>query len=154
MTEEEIFTRYYLAQAGSGIGDFYSGPIYQRGYGIGSFLGGLFRSILPILKKGSIAVGKEILSSGSHFLNDIGNDVKPRDALRSRAREAYNNIKRKAMHGEGYKAVRTSKKRQLSSSSGRANIKRKKVVNKEKPVTKKRTLQKKKDIFYKQNGIH
>lgn len=31
MAEEDLLTRYYLNQAGSGMGDFYSGPIYQKG---------------------------------------------------------------------------------------------------------------------------
>lgn len=149
MTEEELLTRYYLTQAGSGMGDFYSGPIYQRGYGIGSFLGGLFRSILPILRKGSLALGKELLNSGSHFINDIGNDVKARDAFKQRAREVYENLKRKAIDGEGYKSTRPTRKRQLSASSARANIKRRKTVNKKKPILKKKktTVRKKKDIF-------
>lgn len=30
MFEEDALTRYYLAQAGSGMGEFYSGPIYQQ----------------------------------------------------------------------------------------------------------------------------
>lgn len=53
MDSEDIgLTRYYMSQAGSGIGEIYSGPIYQKGYGLGSYLGGLFRGILPILKRG------------------------------------------------------------------------------------------------------
>lgn len=27
----DIYTNYYMQQAGSGIGNIYSGPVYQRG---------------------------------------------------------------------------------------------------------------------------
>jgi hypothetical protein len=49
--------QYYLRQAGrnsrrdrNGIGPVYASPLYlQRGHGIGSFLGGLFRSVRPFV---------------------------------------------------------------------------------------------------------
>lgn len=28
---DEAYLKYYINQAGSGVGNFYSGPIYQRG---------------------------------------------------------------------------------------------------------------------------
>lgn len=101
MSEEELFTRYYLAQAGAGFGDFYSGPIYQRGYGIGSFLGGLFRAILPILKKGSAVVGREIVNSGANFLKDVGNNVNPRESFNRRTNEVLSNLSNRVMTGGG-----------------------------------------------------
>lgn len=91
MADADILTKYYIAQAqtGSGSSSFYSGPIYQqgsgnlqRGSGVGAFLGGLFRRILPILKKGTVAVGKEVINSGANFISDIGNNVNPRTALK------------------------------------------------------------------------
>lgn len=154
MSEEELLTRYYLLQAGSGMGDFYSGPIYQRGYGIGSFLGGLFRRILPLLKKSGIAVGKEMLSSGMKFANDLENNVDPRAAFKSRVTEGINNLKRKAMSGDGYKAHLPAKRRYLPRKGRAVQTKRlkKKSLKKRKPVRKNKTnkkLKKKKtnDIF-------
>lgn len=153
MTEEELLTRNYLSQAGSGMGNFYLGPIYQRGYGIGSFLGGLFRNLLPLLKRGSIAIGMEVLNSGTNFINDIENNLSPGVAFNTRSREAYDNLKRKAMHGEGYITGKNHRKRQLSSGSRTVRIKRRKILKKKKPVQKKKkktTLKKKiKDIFSK-----
>jgi len=50
--------RYYLRQAGrgntDGIGPIYEAPhVLQRGYGIGSFLTGLRRTVRPILWSGA-----------------------------------------------------------------------------------------------------
>lgn len=151
MTLEDELTRYYLNQAGSGMSDFYSGPIYQRGYGIGSFLGGLFRSVLPILRRGGIAVGKELLNSGTNFFNDVENNVNPRRAFNNRALETITNLKRKVMHGEGFIAGVRRKKRHLSKTTRAVNTKRRKVVKKKTSrKTKKKTLKKRpcRDIFH------
>lgn len=34
-TEADIYTAYYMAQAGSGFSNIYSSPAFQRGMGIG-----------------------------------------------------------------------------------------------------------------------
>jgi len=126
--EHDLLVRYYMDQAGSGIGEFYSGPIYQRGYGIGSFLGGLFKSVLPILKRGGLIVGKEVLKNGANFLNDVQNNVSPRTALKYRARETVDNLTNKLMYGEGFKDDRTTKKRQLCVRPRKVKVKRNKKV--------------------------
>lgn len=126
--EQDILVRYYMDQAGSGIGEFYSGPIYQRGYGIGSFLGGLFKSVLPILKRGGVTVGREVLKNGTNFLNDVQNNIKPQTAMKNRARETVENLKRKLMYGEGFIGGHTIKKRQLSVKPRAVKIKRNKTV--------------------------
>lgn len=104
---------YYANQAGSGIGAIYRGAPYQRGHGIGSFLGGIFRSILPLFKTGARAVGKEALRTGSNFLGDLVQNRPAKEAFRGRLQEAGINLKRKAdqkidslMVGSGYKRSR------------------------------------------------
>ncbi|XP_063994371.1 uncharacterized protein F54H12.2-like [Diachasmimorpha longicaudata] len=64
------YIAYYANQAGGGTVDRYSdfgrvfvGSPYQRGHGIGAFLGGLFRRILPYLGSAARAVGKEALNA-------------------------------------------------------------------------------------------
>ncbi|CAK1593954.1 unnamed protein product [Parnassius mnemosyne] len=57
--------------SGSGVGVIYKGSPYQRGHGIGSFLGGLFRSVLPLLSSGARVIGKEALSAGVGLLSDM-----------------------------------------------------------------------------------
>lgn len=121
----DLLVRYYMEQAGSGIGEFYSGPIYQRGYGIGSFLGGLFKTVIPILKKGGAVVGKEVLKNGANFLNDLRNsNINPNTALNNRARETVENLKRKLMYGDGFKVGRSNKKRQLGVKPRKVKAKR------------------------------
>lgn len=65
------YENYYSHQAGSGVGVIYKGSPYQRGHGIGSFLGGLFRSVLPLLSSGVRVVGKEALNAGVGLLSDM-----------------------------------------------------------------------------------
>lgn len=153
MASEDILTRYYMNQAGSGMGDFYSGPIYQRGYGIGSFLGGLFRTALPLLRRGGVAVTKELLNSGANFINDVENhNINPRTAFNNRANETVTNLKRKIMHGEGFIPYGLAKKRHLSKGRRAVKSKRLSVVKRKKPNTRKKkkkrvTKKKIRDIF-------
>jgi len=77
-------TRYYIHQAGGGgggsgdgIGRIYSVPPFvQRGHGLGSLLGGLFRSIRPLflsgLRTAGKALGREALRKGGKILTDSG----------------------------------------------------------------------------------
>ena len=65
----DSLVRYYLHQAGrdgrGGIGPVYAvPPFYQRGYGIASFLGGLWRMVRPILWSGVKPVGRESVRTG------------------------------------------------------------------------------------------
>lgn len=109
---------YYYSQfgGGNGIGRVYVGIADQKGSGIGSFLGGVFRYVLPLLKRSAKAVGKEALNATANIMADVGERKKPfKEALKTRMRESGNNLKRKAdenltrfMNGEGYKAKRAA----------------------------------------------
>lgn len=108
------YQQYYAQQAGSGIGAIYRGAPYQRGHGIGSFLGGIFRSILPLFKSGARIVGQEALKSGSSFLGDLAENRPAKEAFQNRLQEAGRSLKRRAdqkisslMEGSGYKRRRT-----------------------------------------------
>jgi hypothetical protein len=79
--------QYYLRQAGrdsrrdpNGIGPIYTSPLsLQSGHCIGSPLGGLFRSVRPLLWSGAKNLvqatvktfGREALRTGSRILSDI-----------------------------------------------------------------------------------
>lgn len=111
------YEHYYSHQAGSGIGIVYKGIPHQRGSGIGSFLGGLFRSVFPLLKSGAKAFGKEALNAGVGVLSDIIKAQPVEDSIRSRFKDASANLKRKAdskidslMTGSGYKIKRNRRK--------------------------------------------
>lgn len=134
---DEVYLKYYVNQAGSGVGHFYSGPIYQRGYGVGSFLGGLFRSVLPILKKGSLALGRELVSCGTNVMNDIEDNVPADIAILKHGKQAVSNLKKKVlnMSGGGYKGVKKPNAKQSRTVSQTVRSKKKKP-NKSKKVVK------------------
>lgn len=128
----DVYTEYYLNQAGSGFSNIYAAPVYQKGYGIGSFLGGLFRSAYPILKKSASTIGSELLKSGSNIISDIvSNNQDPRAVIKNRGKETINNLSRIAgenLFGSGYKP-HTNLKR-THSKTERAPVKKRKIVNK------------------------
>ncbi|KAL6418948.1 hypothetical protein ACFW04_014159 [Cataglyphis niger] len=80
---------------GGGIQRVFVGSLYQRGHGIGSFLGGLFRRVLPYLSRGVRAVGKEALRAGVNIIDDVENNM-PFKVAKHRFEESRNNLKRKA----------------------------------------------------------
>ena len=89
---------YYLHQVGcgadNGIGPVYAlPPFHQRGYGIGSFLGGLWQMVRPILWRVTKAVGREALCTGVKILIDIANEQFARrksPGLRLETRAGFN----------------------------------------------------------------
>lgn len=140
----EPYEKYYARQAGGGIYSWYRGAPYQRGHGIGSFLGGLFRAALPLIKKGALAVGKEALGAGVNVLDDVANDIPFRQSVGSQLDNVQNNLKRKAkdkvmgfLRGEGYKPKKRPRLAQLKSKSrGRKSNKPKSKLNKVKKIKK------------------
>lgn len=125
-----------------GISHVYIGSPNQRGHGIGSFLGGLFRRIIPLLKQGARVVGKEALRSGINVANDIlENGARPKEAFKTRLRESGENLKRKAeekidrlMQGSGYKSAKINKLLHSlgDSASRRIGVKKRKRTTKKK----------------------
>lgn len=104
---------YYKHQAGSGISVIYKGATHQRGHGIGSFLGGLFRSVLPLLSSGAKVIGREALNAGVGLLSDMVKSKPLEESVTNRFKEVTSNLKRRAdekldrvMMGSGYKCKR------------------------------------------------
>jgi len=50
---------------------FYSGAQFQRGHGLGSIFASIGRAVLPLVKSGAKAVGREVLKSGSRIASDV-----------------------------------------------------------------------------------
>lgn len=153
------YIQYYEDQVGEGRGvrHVYAGATYQRGSGIGSFLGSIFRKIVPYIAKGAKAVGKEAVRTGLNVFDDVANNgANFKESFNDRFRESRKNLQRKAankltemMDGSGYKAlvvpdIRQSKKGRRSTSSKSKKTKRKKNGGiKKKQTKKKRTVRKK-----------
>jgi hypothetical protein len=139
------YTLYYLRQAEGGFGGSYHG-ITQKGDGLGSFLGGLFRRIFPLLSSGAKAVGKEALSTGVGLLKDAMNGRSLKESMFNRVTQAGTNLTNKAakamesMVGNGYK--RGKRKRRAQS---RPAAKRRKVATR--PRKQIRRRRKRRDIF-------
>lgn len=148
---------YYITQygGGNGIGRIYVGAPDQRGSGIGSFLGGVFRYVLPLLKRSAKAVGKEALNATANIMTDVGErKTSFKEAFKTRMRESGDNLKRKAdenltrfMRGEGYKAKRAALPPHLlavlDAPKKKKKSRKKKRVDKKKKKTAKSSRKKK-----------
>lgn len=105
-----------------------------------------------MIKKGSIAIGKEMLSGASNVIGDVVSDrVSFKEAMQNRGKEGLLNLKRKAdakMSGSGLKKRKlkkiqssakvvknkTSKKKNKSLKSKTNKKKGKKSIKKEKNI--------------------
>ena len=120
------YEQYYINQSGSGMPVYRGSTGLQRGYGLGGLLGGLFRSAMPILKKGAMAVGREALQSGMDIAQDVMKGENVKTAAKRRMKTAGRNMGRKALNklqrGRGAKkqlpkAQKRGKKRGRKSQS-------------------------------------
>ena len=121
------YEEYYLNQVGQGKSSalpVYSGLPVQRGRGLGNIFGALARSAAPLLKRGAIALGKQLFKTGGRVVSDLvsGNNLK--SSLKRRAKESVqdlgasilqetlnNNIKkRKKTSGKKKKSVKKIKR--------------------------------------------
>ena len=134
------YEQYYLNQAGSGMPVYRGSTVLQRGYGLGGLLGGLFRSAMPILKKGAMAVGREALQSGIDIAQDVMSGQNVKTATKRRMKTAGRNMGRKALNklqkGRGAKkppskAQKRGKKRGRKSQpvSSRGSKRRRRSYN-------------------------
>ena len=101
------YADYYVRQAGSGVSQYYAGAPYQKGYGLGSFLRGLFRSALPLfssaarsatpmLQSAAKAIGVEAAKAGGNILNDLANHRPLSQSLREQWDTSKTNLAQKA----------------------------------------------------------
>jgi hypothetical protein len=126
---------YYLRQAGQGgdIGPIYSVlPFIERRHGIGSFLGGLWRSIRSILWSGAKHFGKETLRSlgretlrtGGKILKDIAenefSDFTTHDIISKNLSESTQNLIGR-IRGRGRKRKPTTSKATASKKQRKRN---------------------------------
>lgn len=91
----KLYEDYYSKQAGSGL-PVYSGARVQRGYGLGSILGSLARSVMPLLKTGAKTLGKQALTSGMQIAGDMLGGQNFKQSAKRRAKEAGGNLMGKA----------------------------------------------------------
>jgi hypothetical protein len=78
-----MYEDYYMNQSGGGVPVF-QGSRGQRGHGLGSMLSGLFRSAMPLLKRGLAVFGKHALKTGAEIATDVSEGQSLRDAAKNR----------------------------------------------------------------------
>ena len=78
-----MYEDYYLAQSGNGLPVF-QGSRGQRGHGLGSMLSGLFRSAVPMIKRGLATFGKHALKTGLEIAGDVSEGKSFKDSARER----------------------------------------------------------------------
>ena len=78
-----MYEDYYIQQSGNGLPTFV-GSRSQRGHGLGSMLSGLFRSAVPMLKRGLATFGKHALKTGLEIAGDVADGKSFRDSAKER----------------------------------------------------------------------
>ena len=85
--DAKAYENYYLSQVGHGM-PYFSGARIQQGYGLGNLFSSIAKSVLPLVKSGAKAVGKQVLQSGVDFASDVLNGKNAKQAAIDRAKSA------------------------------------------------------------------
>jgi len=107
--QAKAYHDYYLHQAGRGY-PVYVGTRYQRGHGLGSIFGSLFKSAVPLLKRGAKTLGREALKTGLNIAEDVVAGKNLKQAAKSRLKSTGQNLLQKAIIGVGPPGERTIKR--------------------------------------------
>ena len=103
------YHEYYLNQAGRGY-PVYAGTRYQRGHGLGSIIGSLFKSAVPLLKRGAKTLGREALKRGLNLTSDVMEGQNVIQAAKSRLKSTGQSLLQKAMDTVGPPGQRSIKR--------------------------------------------
>ena len=68
--DSQAYQNYYLNQVGHGL-PYFSGVRYQQRYGLGNIFSSITKTVLPLVKSGSKAIGKQVLRNGVDFASDV-----------------------------------------------------------------------------------
>ena len=136
---------YYIrSQFGSGLLPAYGGVPRQKGHSLGSFLGGLFKSAIPLLstvgKSVAKTAGKALLSTGAGVLSDVLSGQSMKSSISNRSKAAGKQLlKRAANATQGYISSATGpsppKRRATVKGTGRATTLVKRQKKKKKKPT-------------------
>ncbi|GFO17929.1 gypsy retrotransposon integrase 1 [Plakobranchus ocellatus] len=102
----KLYEDYYRQQIGSGLPVF-QGSRDQRGYGLGSLLGGLGQMMMPMLKRGGKALLQEGLNTGLDIARNVMAGENIKTAAKKRVRQPGKNLIEKA-------GASTSRKRKVA----------------------------------------
>ena len=126
--DERMWLQYYQTGGGG-----FTGIPYQRGYGLGSFFKGLFRTVMPVAKSALKSVGRQALSTGAEIAKDViaGRNIK--ESAKQRGRQAASRLLQKAAtsmqkgRGLGVRSTKRPAKTRTPKTIKGGRKKRKKV---------------------------
>ena len=107
--DTKAYHDYYIHQAGKGYPVF-AGRRYQRGHGLGSIFGGLFKAAMPLLKNGTKILEREALKTGLNIAGDVVQGINIKQAATSRLKSTGENLLQKAMDTVGPPRTTSSKR--------------------------------------------
>ena len=122
----KIYEDYYCSQAGHGLPVFIGGRNI-RGRGLGSLLGGIGRSLIPLLKSGGKALLKEGARTGMQVAQDVLSGQTVKSALTQGAKQAGKRLFHQVVGqvtGRAAPSGQPPRKRIKSTASRRATQKR------------------------------
>ena len=144
---DKVWQQYYQEQARQiGHGLFgYQGTQFQRGNGLGSFFGRLFRAILPVAKsvgKSALkSVAKQAVNFGSNVIGDLSDGQPINQSLKKRSLQATQNLLKEADQKLNQSGQGLGKRKVVSKTVSVVPKKKRRVAKKKQPA-------KKKDIFH------
>ena len=100
---------YNLHQAGRGY-PVYDRTRYQRGHGLGSIFENLFKSAVPLLKRGAKPLDREALKTGLNLPPDVMEEQNVTQAAKSRLKSTGQNLLQKAIDTVGPPGERSIKR--------------------------------------------
>jgi hypothetical protein len=98
--DTKAYHDYYIHQAREGYPVF-AGRRYQRGHGLGSIFGGLFKAAMPLLKKGAKTLGRGALKTGLNIVGDVVQGRNIKQAAESQLKSIGQNLFQKAVDTVG-----------------------------------------------------
>lgn len=94
-----LYPSYQFGSGLSDIGRIYRGPMFvQRGRGIGSIFGGLWKHIAPIAMSGLRTLGKQTLKTSAGMLEDLSSGKKLKNVLTEHGQQAAQDLARKGIN--------------------------------------------------------
>ena len=89
--DSQAYQNYYLNQVGHGL-PYFNGARYQQGYGSGNIFGSIVKTVLPLVKSGSKAIGKQVFCSGVGFASDVLSGKNAKQSAIDRVKAAGSNL--------------------------------------------------------------
>ena len=105
--------------------------LVQRGHGFGSLLGGLLRTVAPLIKRGALALGNRALKTGTQIAGDVLAGENIRTAAKRRTKTAGRDLLQSLLatpSPPGKRVKRTAPKKRITrrTTTNRRQLSRRK----------------------------